>query len=285
MEETPSPVETRAAGSAECPRCGSPLELPSPTTEQLLRWLGPSAARRLGLYVVPEGLRLSVVMPVYNERETLEEILRRVQAVPLAKEIVLVDDASTDGTRELLARLEGEPGLRIFYHQQNWGKGAALRTAFQHATGDVVLIQDADLEYDPVDYPRLLQPIAEGRADVVFGSRFHADGPHRVLYFWHSVANRWLTCLSNMFTDLNLSDMETGYKVFRREVIEAILPTLKQDRFGIEPELTAKVARRRYRIYEIGISYAGRTYQEGKKIGLRDAFKALWCILRYWKWD
>jgi glycosyltransferase involved in cell wall biosynthesis len=285
MEDHPLSTEPPPAGSVTCPQCGTPVELPAPTVEQVCQWLGPGPARRLGLYAVPEGLRLSAVIPVYNERDTLEEIVRRVQAVPLAKEIVLVDDASTDGTRELLARMEGQPGLRIFYHQTNQGKGAALRTAFQHVTGDVVLIQDADLEYDPMDYPRLLQPIAEGRADVVFGSRFHADGPHRVLYFWHSVANRWLTCLSNMFTDLNLSDMETGYKVFRREVIEAIRSTLKQNRFGIEPELTAKVARRRYRIYEIGISYAGRTYQEGKKIGLLDAFQALWCILRYWKWD
>jgi glycosyltransferase involved in cell wall biosynthesis len=285
MEDHSAHDETLPAGPAACPQCGTRLESPAPTAEQLCQWLGPAAVRRLGIYGLPAGLRLSVVMPVYNERDTLEEIIRRVQAVPLAKELVLVDDASTDGTRELLARLEGQPGLRVFYHQTNQGKGAALRTGFQHATGDVVLVQDADLEYDPMDYPRLLQPIADGRADVVFGSRFHADGPHRVLYFWHSVANRWLTCLSNMFTDLNLSDMETGYKVFRREVIEAILPTLKQNRFGIEPELTAKVARRRCRIYEIGISYAGRTYQEGKKIGLRDAFQALWCILRYWKWD
>jgi glycosyltransferase involved in cell wall biosynthesis len=285
MEDRPTPAETPPAEPVTCPQCGTPLELPPPTAEQFCQWLGPSASRRLGLFAAPEGLRVSVVVPVYNERGTLEEVIRRVQAVPLAKEIVLVDDASTDGTREVMARMEGQPGVRVFYHETNRGKGAALRTAFQHATGDVVLIQDADLEYDPMDYPRLLQPIAEGRADVVFGSRFHADGPHRVLYFWHSVANRWLTCLSNMFTDLNLSDMETGYKVFRREVIEAIGPTLKQNRFGIEPELTAKVARRRYRIYEVGISYAGRTYQEGKKIGLRDAFKALWCIIRYWKWD
>ena len=285
MEDHPTPAENPSAEPVSCPKCGTPLILPPPTPEQFRQWLGPGALRRLGLHEMPAGLRLSVVMPVYNERDTLEEIVRRVQAVPLAKEIVLVNDASTDGTREVLARMEGQPGLRVFYHQVNQGKGATLRTAFQHASGDVVVIQDADLEYDPMDIPRLLQPIAEGLADVVFGSRFHADGPHRVLYFWHSVANRWLTCLSNMFTDLNLSDMETGYKVFRREVIEAIRPTLKQNRFGVEPELTAKVARRRYRIYEIGISYAGRTYQEGKKIGLRDAFQALWCILRYWKWD
>ncbi len=285
MEDHPSSGEEPPAAPVTCPHCGRPLELPPPTPEQLRQWLGPGASRRLGLYAIPEGLRLSVVVPIYNERDTLEEIVRRVQAVPLDKEILLIDDASTDGSRELLARMEGQPGVRVFYHQTNRGKGAALRTAFQHATGDVVLVQDADLEYDPLDYPRLLQPIAEGRADVVFGSRFHADGPHRVLYFWHAVANRWLTWLSNMFTDLNLSDMESGYKVFRREVIEAIRPTLKQNRFGIEPELTAKVARRGYRIYEVGISYAGRTYEEGKKIGLRDAFQALWCIFRYWKWD
>ena len=160
-----------------------------------------------------------------------------------------------------------------------------MRTGFAHATGDIVIVQDADLEYDSSQFPYLIQPIVEGVADVVYGSRFLAGGPHRVLYFWHYVANRFLTTLSNMFTDLNLTDMETCYKVFRREVIETILPTLKQDRFGIEPEVTAKVARRGYRVYELGISYSGRTYEAGKKIGLRDAFKALWCIVRYWRWD
>jgi len=165
------------------------------------------------------------------------------------------------------------------------GKGAALRTAFAHVTGTIVVIQDADLEYDPAQYRQLIQPIVEGAADVVYGSRFLTVGPHRVLYYWHRIANRALTTLSNMFTDLNLTDMETCHKVFRREVIDAITPTLKQNRFGIEPELTAKVARRKYRVFELGISYFGRTYQEGKKIGLRDAVEALWCIFRYWRWD
>jgi len=228
---------------------------------------------------------VSVVIPVYNERDTVRELVRRVQAVSIPKQIIVVDDGSTDGTRQVLAEIEAHQDLTILYHERNRGKGAALRTGFAHASGEIVIIQDADLEYDPAQYPELIQPIVEGKADVVYGSRFVTGGAHRVLYFWHFVANRALTTLSNMFTDLNLSDMETCYKVFRREVIQAIAPTLKQDRFGIEPELTAKVARRKYRIYEIGISYSGRTYEEGKKIGLRDAFKAFWCILRYWKWD
>ncbi len=275
-----------AGQSAACPVCGAPSEQaeqggPSP---QGLAW-SEAVCRRLGLYAIPKDLLLSVVVPIYNERETLREIVRRVRAAPVAKEMVLVDDGSTDGTRELLAEMENDPDLCVIYHDRNRGKGAALRTGFAHVRGDIVVVQDADLEYDPAQYPDLIQPIVEGKADVVYGSRFLAGRPHRVLYFWHSVANRVLTTLSNMFTDLNLTDMETCYKVFRREVIEAITPALKQERFGIEPELTAKVARRRYRVYEIGISYAGRTYQEGKKIGLRDALKALWCIVRYWKWD
>ncbi len=255
------------------------------TWEQLHQVLGETVSRRLGWYPLPPKLRVSVVIPVYNENDTLAEIVRRVRAVPIPKEIILVDDGSTDGTRQVLAAMEGQEDLRILYHERNQGKGAALRTGFNHATGDIVIIQDADLEYDPSQYLVLIQPIVEGTADVVFGSRFASGGAHRVLYFWHSVANRVLTTVSNMFTDLNLTDMETCYKVFRREVIQAITPTLKQNRFGIEPELTAKVARRRYRIYEIGITYSGRTYQEGKKIGLRDAVQAFWCILRYWKWD
>ena len=209
--------------------------------------------------------------PVYNERATLSEIVRRIRAVPIAKEIILVDDASTDGTRELLAAFEPADDLRVVLHERNRGKGAAVRTGFAHATGDIVIIQDADLEYDPRQYDRLIQPIVDGVADVVYGSRFLTDGPHRVLYFWHYLGNRALTMLSNIFTDLNLTDMETCYKVFRREVIAAIAPKLREDRFGIDPELTAKVARRKYRIYEVGISYFGRTYEEGKKIGLRDA--------------
>ncbi len=277
--------------SPTCPLCGGALcdgtvrEPVDPSPEQVRRWLGAGASRRLGLYTVPPDLKLSVVIPVYNEKDTVAELVRRVRAVPIAKEIWIVDDGSTDGTSEVLAELPPDEDLHVLRHERNRGKGAALRTAFARVSGDVVIVQDADLEYDPAQYPRLLQPIVEGVGDVVFGSRFQSDVPHRVLYFWHSVANRFLTTVSNMFTDLNLTDMETCYKVFRREVIEAIGPTLKQNRFGIEPELTAKVARRGYRIYELGISYFGRTYQEGKKIGLLDALKAFWCILRYWKWD
>jgi glycosyltransferase involved in cell wall biosynthesis len=256
-----------------------------PSVEQWRHWLGDTAARRLGLYAIPPDLRLSVIVPAYNERETLAEIVRRIRAVPIPKEIILVDDGSTDGTGELLAGLEAEGGLRVFRHEQNLGKGAALRTGFRHATGDIVVIQDADLEYDPAEYAQLIRPIVEGEADVVFGSRFVSEGPHRVLYYWHRVANGLLTNLSNVFTGLNLTDMETCYKVFRREVIRAIAPTLREDRFGIEAELTAKVARRRCRVYEWGIGYRGRTYEEGKKIGIRDAWRALWCIVRYWKWD
>jgi glycosyltransferase involved in cell wall biosynthesis len=244
--------------------------------------LDADVCRDFGIYEIPEGLRLSVVVPVFNEKDTITEILRRIRAVPIAKEIVLVDDYSTDGTREVLAAMEPADDLRILLHERNRGKGAALRTGFGHVTGDIVIIQDADLEYDPRQYRRLIQPIVEGVADVVFGSRFLSTGPHRVLYFWHYVANTLLTTLSNMFTDLNLTDMETCYKVFRREVIQAVLPTLKENRFGIEPELTAKVARRKYRVYEVGINYFGRTYQEGKKIGLKDAYRAAWSIFRYW---
>jgi glycosyltransferase involved in cell wall biosynthesis len=251
------------------------------TPDRLRAWLGEANSRRLGLYPIPPELRLSVVIPVFNEKDTIAQIVQRVRSVPIAKEILLVDDGSTDGTREVLKAMEGQSDLRVFYHPRNQGKGAALRTGFANAGGDIVIIQDADLEYDPDQFPQLIQPIVEGVADVVFGSRFAAEGPHRVLYFWHSVANRLLTTLSNVFTDLNLSDMETGYKVFRREVLQAIAPTLKENGFGIEPELTAKVARRRYRVYEIGITYFGRTYREGKKIKLRDAFRALWCIVRY----
>lgn len=227
---------------------------------------------------------LSVVIPVYNERTTFLSLLEAVRRVPIRKEILLVDDASTDGTRELL-REEVEdrvPGVRLFYQEANQGKGAALRRGFQEARGQIVLVQDADLEYDPREYPRLLEPILSGKADVVYGSRFQG-GPHRVLYFWHSVGNRFLTTLSNMFTDLNLTDMETCYKVFRREVIQGL--PLRQDRFGFEPEVTAKVARRGWRIYEVPISYAGRSYAEGKKIGWKDGFQAIWCILRYAFWD
>jgi glycosyltransferase involved in cell wall biosynthesis len=202
--------------------------------------LGEDVCRELGIFPLPESLRLSVVVPVYNEKATVAEIVRRIGAVPIAKEIILVDDGSTDGTRDVLATFTQGADLRIILHEKNRGKGAALRTGFAHATGDIVLVQDADLEYDPRHYRKLIQPIVEGVADVVFGSRFLPTGPHRVLYFWHYVANRSLTILSNMFTGLNLTDMETCYKVFRREVIAAIGPTLKEERFGIEPELTAR---------------------------------------------
>jgi len=201
--------------------------------------------------------------------------------VQIPKEIIVVDDCSKDRTREILRDLEPRYGLRLFFQEHNQGKGAALREGFRHCTGDVILVQDADLEYDPAEYPKLLQPILENRADVVYGSRFIGDS-HRVLYFWHWVANKALTLLSNMFTNLNLTDMETCYKVFRREVLKDI--ALKSNRFGFEPEITAKIARRRsppWRIYEVPISYDGRTYEEGKKIGLKDAFSALYCILRY----
>jgi glycosyltransferase involved in cell wall biosynthesis len=270
---------------SRCPHCGGTVPSSPPTAEQLRTWLGEPLARRLGVYPIPPDLRLSVVVPVYNERQTIAEIVRRVRAVPIPKEIILVDDGSTDGTRDLLAAMDGQPDIKVLCHPRNRGKGAALRTGFAAASGDIVIVQDADLEYDPAQYVQLIQPIVEGVADAVFGSRFQAEGPHRVLYFWHYVANWWLTTLSNVFSGLNLTDMETCYKVFRGDVIRAIAPTLKENRFGIEPELTAKIGRRKYRVYEMGISYFGRTYREGKKIGLRDAIKALWCILRYGLFD
>ncbi|MGH7822819.1 MAG: glycosyltransferase family 2 protein [Candidatus Binatia bacterium] len=222
-------------------------------------------------------MKISVVIPVFNERATVAELVRRVRAALDGREaeIVLVDDGSTDGTREVLRSLEG---VRLLEHERNRGKGAALRTGFAAVTGDVVIVQDADLEYDPRDYPKLLEPIEDGRADVVYGSRF-LGGPHRVLFFWHFMANMMLTLLSNILTNLNLSDMETGYKVFRREVVDRI--QIRSDRFNFEPEITAKVAKARYRIYEVPISYSGRTYEEGKKIGFRDGLSALWSIFKF----
>jgi glycosyltransferase involved in cell wall biosynthesis len=253
----------------------------------LKRTLGEAACRQLGFYEMPEDLLLSVVIPVYNEAKTLSLLIERVRAVPVRKEIVLVDDCSTDGSRDILRSLEQQAdddplnSVAVYYHERNQGKGAALRTGFRNVKGTVVLVQDADLEYNPDEYPRLLQPIVDGRADVVYGSRFLGDQPHRVLYFWHYVGNKLLTTLSNCFTNLNLTDMETCYKVFTREVINDIAPRLRQDRFGFEPEITARIARRHARVFEMSVSYSGRTYDEGKKIGWRDGIKALWCIVRY----
>jgi glycosyltransferase involved in cell wall biosynthesis len=242
--------------------------------------------RQFGIYTLPKDFLLSVVIPIYNEEATLRKILSAVMSVPIPKEIVLVDDCSSDDSPRLLKAIAAEVRdkntlLKTAFHDSNRGKGAALRTGFALTTGDAIVVQDADLEYDPREFSRLLQPIVEGRADVVYGSRFLGGQPHRVLYFWHYVGNRALTTLSNCFTNLNLTDMETCYKVFSRRVLDDVLPTLKQDRFGFEPEVTAKIARRNYAIYEMSISYYGRTYAEGKKIGMRDAWKALWCILRY----
>jgi len=244
-----------------------------------------------------EDPKVSVVIPVYNEKTTIEEILRRVVDTGVRKEVIIVDDCSSDGTRQMLENLAARQAsgekevsaqnredslslndLRFFFQTVNQGKGAALRRGFKEATGEIVLVQDADLEYDPRDYEKLLEPIVDGRADVVYGSRF-LGGPQRVHYFWHYVANRTLTLLSDIFTNLKLTDMETCYKVFRREVLQGI--ELKSNRFGFEPEITAKIAKRNWRIYEVPISYAGRTYEEGKKITWKDGVQALWCIVRY----
>lgn len=225
---------------------------------------------------------LSVIIPCYNERDTIHGILAAVNASPVAnKEIILVDDCSTDGTRALIKDEIENSGkvARVVYHAQNQGKGAAIRTGIQAATGDILVIQDADLEYDPGEYCKLIAPIVEGQADVVFGSRFAGSEAHRVLYFWHRVGNYFLTMLSNAFTNINLTDMETCYKAFRIEIIKGI--SIEENRFGFEPEITAKVAKLRCRIYEVGISYHGRTYSEGKKIGWKDGFRAIWCILKY----
>jgi glycosyltransferase involved in cell wall biosynthesis len=225
-------------------------------------------------------MKLSIVIPCYNEKKTIALIIQKVLDIELAhdRELIVVDDYSTDGTREYLASLQ-MPRIKVLFHEQNYGKGKALRTGFAHSSGDIIIIQDADLEYDPQDYSRLLQPIIDGKADVVFGSRFTGGGSHRVLYFWHSVGNRFLTLLSNMFTNLNLTDMEVCYKVFKKSVVDRI--ELHENRFGFEPEFTAKVARLNCVIYEVGISYYGRTYDEGKKINWRDGFRAIYVILKY----
>ena len=226
-------------------------------------------------------MKLSIIVPVYNEKQTVTEILRRIEKTPYDKEIVVIDDCSTDGTREILQEIDTSrqiPSVRVMYHAVNQGKGAALRTGIAGARGDIVIIQDADLEYDPSEYGVLIHPITAGVADAVYGSRF-LSGPHRVLFFWHSLGNRFLTLLSNMFTDLNLTDMETGYKAFRRELFSKI--TIEENRFGFEPEITAKIAKLRCRLYEVPISYFGRDYSEGKKITWKDGFAALYCILKY----
>jgi glycosyltransferase involved in cell wall biosynthesis len=234
--------------------------------------MAPSAERPL----------LSVVIPCFNEAATILDLLERVRSAPVAsKQIIVVDDGSTDGTRALLQGLRADD-LTVLLHERNRGKGAALATGFAAARGEICIVQDADLEYDPAEYPLVIGPILQGKADVVFGSRFQGAAPHRVVYFWHRLGNGFLTLLSNMFTDLNLTDMETCYKAFRTEIIQAI--RIREQRFGFEPEITAKLARRRCRIYEVGISYYGRTYDEGKKIGWRDGVRAIWCILKYNLW-
>ena len=249
--------------------------------ERLEQLFGKNICRQLGIYRLPDGFRLSVVIPVYNEIATLETIVGKVRDSGVPCQIILVDDCSVDGTRELLEGWRDEEDLTILFHGENQGKGAALRTGFRAASGDVVIIQDADLEYDPAEYRKLIQPIVEGQADVVYGSRFAGDN-QRVLYFWHYMGNRFLTLMSNFFTNLNLTDMETCYKVFRRDVIQEITPSLTENRFGIEPEMTAKLADiADIRIYERPISYSGRTYAQGKKITWRDGVRALWCILKY----
>jgi glycosyltransferase involved in cell wall biosynthesis len=264
---------------AELALVGSISDLPrAKQVEVLRRALGPVACSTLGIYDLPEGFRLSVVIPVYNEIHTVGKLLERVRAVPIDMEIILVDDGSTDGTSALLASWQGQEDLSILSQDVNRGKGAALKRGFLVATGDVVIVQDADEEYDPNEYFKLLQPIVEGEADVVYGSRFLGKS-HRVLYFWHAIGNKFLTLASNAFTNLNLTDMETCYKLFRREIIQQIAPDLQEERFGIEPELTARVARiPGIRIFERAITYSGRTYEEGKKIGWRDGMRAIWVI-------
>ena len=226
-------------------------------------------------------MKISIVIPVYNEEKTVQEMISKVSQIPFEKEILVIDDGSTDKTPEVLRSLQGN-SLILLRHEQNKGKGAALRTGFSKVTGDIILIQDADLEYNPEDYPALLQPILEGKADVVYGSRF-LGGPHRVLFFWHYAGNRFLTLLSNILSNLNLSDMETGYKVFKKEVLNQI--KLKSNRFGFEPEFTIKIAKKKMRVYEVPISYYGRDYSEGKKITWKDGLAAIYALFRFWIWD
>ena len=227
-------------------------------------------------------MKLSVVIPVYNEKDTLREIIKRVLSVRWDKEIILVDDFSNDGSRNILKEFEGQPKIKVLYHQYNQGKGAALSSGFQHVNGDVIVIQDADLEYDPSDYEKLLEPIEDNRADVVFGSRF-LGGPHRVMFFWHYIANKALTTFSNMLTGLNLTDMETGYKVFTKDALSQM--NFKCNRFGFEPEFTSKIAKLNLRVYEVPISYSGRDYSQGKKITWKDGVRAIWCIFKYNIWS
>ena len=228
-------------------------------------------------------MKLSIIIPCFNERPTIIQLIEAVRQSPvISKQLVIVDDGSTDGSRELLSSLTQSSDLKILFHSQNMGKGAALRTGFAAADGDICIVQDADLEYDPQEFPLVIQPILDGKADVVYGSRFQGGRPHRVVYFWHRVGNGFLTLMSNIFTDLNLTDMETCYKAFRREVIQSL--SIRENRFGFEPEITAKISKRGLRIYEVGISYYGRTYIEGKKIGWRDGVRAIYCILKYNLW-
>ena len=259
-----------------------------PWFDRQQRLLGETICQQLGLYVIPHDLVLSVVIPFFNEAATLETLIEKVTSIPIPKEIILVDDGSTDGSSEIaqslmkkLAVADNKDSIRIAIHATNMGKGAAIKTGFGLATGDILIIQDADLEYDPTEFPALIKPIIEDQADVVFGSRFLCDRPHQVSFFWHYFGNRVLTTLSNVFTNLKLTDMETCYKVFSRDVVAHLGPRLESQRFGIEPEITARVARAKLRLFEVPISYQARGFDEGKKIRLLDGVEAIWCIIRY----
>ena len=274
-DEPAKPLKLRRAG-AQTGEAGSKERM-----ESLQSTLGPSVCRQLAIYPIPDSFLLSAIVPIYNEANTLQQVVDKIRETGIPTEIILIDDGSDDGTSAVLDRLRDDPDIKIASHVVNQGKGAALRTGFTVATGDVVVVQDADLEYDPDDYKRLLQPILEGRADVVYGSRF--SGPdRRVSRFWHEIGNRLITYLSNLSTNLMLSDVETCYKMFRRQMIETVGPTLNERGFGIELEMTAKLARLKgIRFHELPIRYRGRSYAEGKKINWRDGFRALWCIMRY----